>query len=77
MTAHETIPAKAISRSHLLWRMPFRLAAALRRAAELRRDRRTLVSLSDHILHDIGIGRSEIWSITALRGRDETRRGRR
>lgn len=76
MTAHESIPGKAISSSHPLWRMPFRLAAALRRAAELRRDRRRLVSLSDHILRDIGIDRFEIRSITACRGEDGTRRSR-
>ena len=46
------------------------------RAARLRRDRRLLAELSDHTLHDIGISRYEIDSITSWGPRDLSRRSR-
>ncbi len=70
-TSHETQPRV---HSHLLL-LPG-LVAALRQFVRLRQNRRVLNELPDHLLHDIGIDRSEIHSITFHRGRDHTRRGR-
>jgi uncharacterized protein YjiS (DUF1127 family) len=46
------------------------------RASRMRRGRAQLYKMSDHILKDIGISRSEILSVTRFREIDSTRRQR-
>lgn len=43
-----------------------RLVAALARACRVRRDTRELVALTNHTLHDLGLGRGEIENAVRL-----------
>ena len=52
------------------------MLAAVWRFIRIRRDRRQLCELPDHILRDVGITRSEIDSITLFAWRDPSRRSR-
>lgn len=70
-TSRQTRPAsQRLAETLLDW------VGAARQHILLQRSRRKLHQLPDHILHDIGIQRSEIDSITVYRGRDITRRNR-
>jgi uncharacterized protein YjiS (DUF1127 family) len=70
------IRARAPFWSKLLAVASARLKEAGRRAA-VRRARRELLELSDTMLADIGISRSDITSVTALGSADLTRHPRR
>jgi uncharacterized protein YjiS (DUF1127 family) len=55
----------ALRLGHLLraapagWRAPARLLAGLARRAQLRRSRRALLRLDDHLLRDVGLSRHD------------------
>ncbi len=70
------IRARAPFWSKVLAVVSAQLREASRRAA-LRRARRELLELSDTMLADIGISRSDITSVTALGSADLTRHPRR
>ena len=53
----------------LAW--PWRLLATLARRSRMRRDEAFLLRQPDHMLRDIGIGRSEIYAAIHSRGRFE------